>query len=294
MNNIFDLRRFSLEDGDGIRTVIFFKGCPLRCKWCHNPESFSFDKELKFISDKCTNCKKCLICPRNVHSFNNDHLVDFSKCNCCGLCTTCSALSIVGKELNIDDVVSEVLKDKGYYDRTNGGVTISGGEAMANFDGLLNLSKALKSHNINIYLETSGQSSKENFEIIMPYIDTFLYDYKHSDKEKLKHYTKGNLEVIENNLEFLLQNNKEVILRCPLIDSVNFDELHLKRINELSKDKRIKRVEVLPYHSFGEIKYNQINNDSERIVYKVLERVEVINKIKDILSDELNKNIIIK
>lgn len=292
MNNIFDIRRFSLEDGEGIRTVIFFKGCPLRCQWCHNPESFKFEQQLKYMKEKCINCKKCLICPNKVHSFDEKHNVDFTKCNACGLCTSCDALKIIGEKLDVKKVVEEVLKDKGYYDKTNGGVTISGGEAMANFDGLTELVKAIKSHNINISLETSGQASLEKFNQILPYIDTFLYDYKHSDKEQLKYFTKGNLILIESNLEFLLKSNKEVILRCPLIDDVNLTKDHLNKINEYANDSRIKRIEILPYHSFGEIKYDQLNSGTKKYSYENLTKGEVITKINNLIV--LNKKILIK
>lgn len=299
MNKIFDIRRFSLEDGEGIRTVVFFKGCHICCKWCHNPESQRFGKELKFIQSLCVSCGKCKdVCPFDVHQMTPDRSLDYSKCKACGKCVDMcpsGSLKMVGNQIDYNQIMETILKDKGYYDSSNGGVTISGGEALHNFEATLKLARRIKEAGIHLALETTGMTSLEKLKEISPYIDTFLYDYKHYDKEKLEFYTKANLQVVESNLNYLLDIEKEVILRAPIIKGVNYETEHFRRLEEYLIDDRIKALEILPYHSFGEEKYNQLEcGKAEENVYQVVEKNRIQKDMQEAFGKSIYKKLYIK
>lgn len=299
MNNIFDIRRFSLEDGEGIRTVVFFKGCHLRCKWCHNPESQRFERELKFIESLCVSCRKCEgVCPSGVHQIAPIRSLDYSKCKACAKCVDIcpsGALKMVGHEVNYNQVMETILKDKGYYESSNGGVTISGGEPLHNFEATLELARRIKETGIHVALETTGMVSLDKLKEISPYIDTFLYDYKHYDKVKLEFYTKATLRVVESNLNYLLDIEKEVILRAPIIKGVNYETEHFRRLEEYLIDDRIKALEILPYHSFGEEKYNQLKcGKAQENVYQVVDKEIIHQDIQEAFGNSIYKKLYIK
>ena len=199
---VYNIQRMSVHDGPGIRTIVFLKGCPLDCKWCHNPESKNIKPILLFDINKCIGCKKCsIVC--DLHKFDKDynHYIDREKCILCGKCVNecVGALEICGKEMSIDEIVKEVKKDKDYYDNSNGGVTISGGEPLMHKDFLLNLLKKLKENNINVCIETSGYSNFNIIKEINEFVDIFLYDIKETNDEKHIEYTKvSNKLIIEN------------------------------------------------------------------------------------------------
>lgn len=299
MNNIFDIRRFSLEDGEGIRTVVFFKGCHLRCKWCHNPESQRFEKELKFIQKLCVNCNKCAqVCPLQVHQIEPTRRIEYSSCKACGRCTeVCpsGALKMVGSTIDYDELIEIILKDKAYYESSGGGVTISGGEPLHNFEATLELAKRIKVQGVHVALETTGMASLDKIKEISPYIDTFLYDYKHYDKEKLALYTKAQLNVVETNLNYLLDIKKEVILRAPIIKGVNYNIEHFRRLEEYLIEDRIKALEILPYHSFGEDKYNQLScGKADENIYPVIEKEVIQRDIEQAFNNTIYTKLYIK
>lgn len=269
-NLIVDIQRCSLHDGPGIRTTIFLKGCPLRCAWCHNPEAQNFKQQLSFNSSKCINCFTCVeVCEAKAHSIkDNKHEVDFSKCNLCRKCADgcpLKALSIVGKLMSTEEIINIVRKDKHFYDNSGGGVTISGGEALANIDSVLSILKECKNLNIHTCIETSGYTSTESISKVIDYIDLFLYDYKLSKEEEHVKYTGVSNKLILNNLEYIYSKGKSIILRCPIIPDVNDNIDHFSAIKDIAMQfKNILKVELLPYHDFGVAKSNNIGSYQER------------------------------
>lgn len=258
MGMIFDLQRFSLNDGPGIRTTVFLKGCPLKCIWCHNPESKSSKPQLSYNPEKCVGCRKCLICPNDVHSFEDGHKVDFSKCITCGKCIEqCDfgALTIYGYEATADEIIDIVEKDRIYYDVSCGGMTVSGGEPMFQPEFTLSLLKKSKERGIGTAIETSGYAKTEYFERIFPYVDWFLYDYK-ADKEHHKELTGVDNSLIIKNLSFLCNKKAKIILRCPIVPGVNENRVALE--NLVKTFPQIHSVEMLPYHSMWKTKAKNI------------------------------------
>ncbi|MCL2162833.1 MAG: glycyl-radical enzyme activating protein [Oscillospiraceae bacterium] len=261
---VFDIQRFSLHDGPGIRTTVFLKGCPLDCLWCHNPESKSFTPQLGFIENNCVNCGKCVsICLTGSHQMDGGrHVVDFSNCTMCGQCiANCfyGALKQFGSIMQPDEILKIVILDKAFYDNSGGGLTISGGEPMAQFSGTLELLKLAKAQGLHICLDTSGCAPTKYYEQILPYVDRFLYDYKLTSDEKHRQYTCVSNMLILNNLSFLNDHGAAVHLRCPIIPGINDNDEHLNGIVQIArKYPAIIEVEVMPYHSIGQSKAQQL------------------------------------
>ena len=237
---IFDIQRNSFVDGPGIRTTVFFKSCNLKCAWCHNPEGQSTEKEWMFYPDKCVGCGRCVgIDPENT---------DF-------ICLH-DAKMICGKEYTVNDMLSVILKDKRFYESSDGGVTFSGGECMLQIDFLESILKKCKGNGIHTAVDTAGHVAFECFERILPYTDLFLYDIKCYDSEKHKKYTGVSNELIFSNLEKLLKTNKPVWIRIPIIPTVNDGEEEMQNIKKfLLSCGHPKKIELLPYHAMGEHKY---------------------------------------
>lgn len=265
--NIFNIQHFSVNDGPGIRTVVFFKGCHLNCQWCHNPESKSKKGELSFNYDRCVMCGKCeKVCDKGVHTFLDDrHFIERKKCILCGRCTdvcNMSALKLIGKEYSIKEVMSEISKDEIFFGE-DGGVTFSGGEPFGQFEALYELLKICKSKGYSTCIETSGYTSPENIIKASEYTDLFLFDCKESDEKRHKEYTGVGLEVIKNNLDMLNKTEAYVVLRCPVVPTLNDRLEHFEEIAKLAeKHKCIKAVEFMPYHPLGIEKCNQIGKES--------------------------------
>lgn len=258
---VIDVQRSSLHDGPGIRTTVFLKGCPLRCQWCHNPESQSYEKQLSFQSTLCIGCKACeKVCPNQVHSFleTGQHEVMIDQCMQCNTCVdVCptNALTVVGKDMTVEEVFKTVKKDRIFYEMSSGGVTISGGEPLTHPVFVKELLSLCKVEGIHTCIETCGNVRRENFMEILSLTDLYLFDYKVSIKEQAEEYLKGDFNLILSNLKFLLENNKQVILRCPIIPSVNDNEQHFDAIAELVKQyDSIIYAELLPYHDYGVVK----------------------------------------
>ncbi|HEX2395228.1 MAG TPA: glycyl-radical enzyme activating protein, partial [Bacteroidales bacterium] len=182
---IFDIQKFALHDGPGIRTAVFLKGCPLSCVWCCNPESQRLKPGFSYNREKCSGCNKCIpLCPHECLRISEDKIsVDFNSCPACGNCVdVCSgnALRIYGYYADTEDIITEVLKDKDYFDNSGGGLTLTGGEAMIQFDFAMKLMRTAKKRGLHTALETCGYAETTQFEQIMPYVDLFLFDYKHT------------------------------------------------------------------------------------------------------------------
>ena len=262
---VFDIQRFCVTDGPGVRTTIFFKGCPLRCKWCHNPESYLYKKQLSYVKIKCIGCGMCeKVCPNQVHSFvKGQHLLDYSRCTQCGECikVCCTyALSILGTDYTVSELAEKVLIDRRYYGE-EGGVTFSGGEPMMQPEFLINLAKYFKELGIHLCMETSGYAETAWFEKILPYIDIFLFDFKASGTARHKELTGKGQELIMQNLEFLSAHGAHIILRCPFVKDINDTEEHLQTIADISKKyDAVYGVEIMAYHNMGISKAEQIGS----------------------------------
>lgn len=257
---VFDIMKFAIHDGPGIRTTVFLKGCPLNCLWCHNPESKQNHPEISFISDKCILCGFCAsVCRNKCHIIEgNAHSYDRSKCLRCGACTVscyAKALEVIGKEMTVEEVIAEVIKDVPFYETSGGGMTVSGGEPMAQFHFTKALMREAKKNKLHNCLETSGFASFDKFMQIRPFVDIFLYDFKESDPERHLKYTGVPQAPILKNLIELDRRGSKTVLRCPIIPKINDRKSHFKEIANLANRlANIIEVNILPYHPLGKSK----------------------------------------
>ena len=252
---IFDIQRNSFVDGPGIRTTVFFKGCNLRCKWCHNPESQSFEKQMMFYKDKCTGCGKCReVCPNHLQS------CDF--CGKCELYCPAEARKICGREYTSGEVLAEVIKDKAFYENSGGGVTFSGGECMLQLDFLCEILKKCKAAGIHTAVDTAGNVQWESFEKILPFTDLFLYDIKAFGAELHRKGTGVSNELILENLKNL-SGRADIIVRIPVIGGYNDNDDEIRQIADFLKQIKIIKAELLPYHAMGEHKYTALGRNTE-------------------------------
>ncbi|MBO6150362.1 MAG: glycyl-radical enzyme activating protein [Clostridium sp.] len=264
---VFNIQKFSTHDGDGVRTTIFFKGCPLKCRWCHNPESQRYEKELIFHHNKCVVCGKCVVkCPQQANSVVDGKLVfDRDKCTACGVCTDwCikEAREIAGKEYTVDELVKEAKKDQIFYEQSGGGVTLSGGEVMAqNIDYIEQLCKRLHREGISVFIDTSGYTKYENLKRLIPFADVFLYDIKAIDSEEHKDYIGVDNALILENLVKLSNDGAGIYARLPIIGKVNATEEYINSVIRFLEDNHVKvqQVNLLPYHDIGKGKYASLD-----------------------------------
>ncbi|GAK86183.1 pyruvate formate-lyase activating enzyme [Vibrio ponticus] len=299
MGIVFDIQKFSVNDGPGVRTAVFMKGCQMKCLWCHNPESLSGKKQLAFNAQKCIGCRSCeQVCPNGVHSFNEQglHLVDFDACQACGLCVDAcmqDALKIYGREMSVDEVFAEVIKDKVYFDKSGGGITLSGGEALKQFEFCLALAKKCKQHGIHVCIETNGASKADHYRDIAPYVDLFLFDYKATGNTLHKQLTGMTRKLVDANLNLLNEIGAQVILRCPIIPGYNLSDQHFAAIAHLGESMaNIQKVEVLPYHNFGKGKATEIGREysveaelpEDELVNQWLEKIRSYGEVEVTLS----------
>ena len=261
---IFDITRGSFVDGYGIRTTIFLKGCPLRCLWCCNPESQNPAPQLKVVAEDCNSCGACeRLCDAitSVSPLN----VEFSKCTLCGKCfDVCPTptLSVWGSPWTIDKAFCELMKDKPYYDRSGGGVTIGGGEATLQGEFTYALMKRLQEAGVHVAIDTCGYTTSETGVRILEEADLLLFDLKGIDPEKHKAYTGVNNQRIIDNLRHRGELGKDVIIRLPLIPGYTDDDETLQKEAELIQEVGcVHRVDLLPFHDFGKIKYAQTGKE---------------------------------
>ncbi|WP_334137322.1 glycyl-radical enzyme activating protein [Muricomes intestini] len=265
---VFDLQRFALHDGPGIRTTIFLKGCPLDCVWCHNPESKKTKAQLGFLEKNCVGCGKCQeVCKHDVHIITQKgcHEIDYSNCVQCGCCAnTCpsGALKIYGKRMTSEEIIETVMKDWDFYQKSGGGLTVSGGEPMLQFECLLELLKKAKAKGLHVCLDTSGQAPEEKYLTIAEYVDLFLFDYKMTDEQQHRRYTGVDNQLILKNLDSLGRHKSHVYLRCPIIPGINDNEIHYRSIAQLSrKYDNIDQVNLMMYHDMAKGKAAQIGEE---------------------------------
>ncbi len=255
-----DIKRFAVHDGDGIRTTVFFKGCPLRCVWCHNPETYIKEKQLAFYSHKCIGCKRCAdIC--DCHILDGEkHMIRREKCTKCGKCADAcpaEALKIYGREMTANEVLDAVIEDKAFYESSGGGVTLSGGECLIYHDFCTELLKKCKQNGINTAVDTCGYVPREHFDKVIPFTDVFLYDIKAIDSALHKKYTGVPNRLILDNLKYIDSLGCKTEIRIPLIPNINDGELD--KINEfVGTLKNCVRTRVLKYHDMARTKYDAL------------------------------------
>ena len=290
---VFNIQKYSIHDGDGIRTTIFFKGCPINCAWCHNPESQRFDKELLYFKDRCTGCGKCVQrCPNGANTMVDGKAeLDRSKCNACGVCADwciVQARDIAGKEYTVKELVKEAEKDRLFYEESGGGITLSGGEVMSmDMDYIEQLCKILYNKGYSVNIDTCGFAPYADYKRILPYVDTFLYDIKAMDKATHEKYIGVDNELILENLKKLSADGAKINIRIPTIVGVNATEEFMNDVVNFLKNNNIsvKQINLLPYHNTGMHKYSKLDRlyDTDGIMDKPSAE-----------SMELFKNIFIK
>lgn len=263
---ISDIKRFAVHDGDGIRTTVFFKGCPLKCAWCHNPESISYHPQLAYFRDKCVECMVCVgACPVGAHRNEGGlHHFDRSACLSCGACVSgCvgEALNLFGREVTVDELLPDLLMDKDFYDTTGGGVTLSGGECLMQADFCAELLNALKQQGIRTAVDTCGFVPRAAIEAVMPYTDVFLYDIKAIDEQLHIKCTGQSNRIILDNLRFLDHNKKNIQIRIPYVPGWNDDQMEQIR-DFLSGLNHVTEVKVLAYHNYAGSKYAALDMEN--------------------------------
>ena len=256
MGIVFNIQKFCIHDGDGIRTCVFLKGCPLRCIWCHNPESMKKAPELSFDKQKCSSCGRCLeVC--NGRTIENGILkIERKNCTTCGKCAdTClnDANEIIGKEMSASEILDEVMKDKIFYDTSGGGITITGGEPSFQADFTLEILRLSKEAGISVAMETCGIGSDDFYKKAADLGTTFLYDIKCIDPVRHRELTGADNTLIMSNINYLMDSGADVIIRLPLIPDCNdSDEDIASLASFLNKNKgRYRYAQIMPYHSLG-------------------------------------------
>ncbi len=263
---VFDIQRFSIHDGPGIRTTVFLKGCPLRCLWCQNPEGLSPAQQLAYSPDRCIGCGACVAhCPRGAHRTDpgGQRVLDRSRCAVCGLCAQhchADALEIIGSEMTVTEVLEEVLRDRPFYETSGGGVTLSGGEPMMQFAFTQALLSAAQSAGLHACLETSGFCEASKLEAVREHVDLLLFDLKDTDDASHRRLTGVSNGPILSNLRRLHDAGTRIVLRCPIVPGCNDREDHFAALAALCRElPRIEGVEVMPYHRLGESKHARLD-----------------------------------
>jgi len=282
---IFDIRKYSVHDGPGIRTTVFFKGCPLHCLWCHNPEGQSMTPELMVRTGRCLkDCSECLLACEETALIKVADLpvLDKSRCTACGKCAEACptlAVEVVGRRMDISEVMAAIDKDKIFMDESGGGVTFSGGEPLAHPDFLSELLSQCKRKGIHTAVDTCGFAPAEALDKIVDQVDLFLYDLKLMDEERHKKYTGQSSAIILENLSRLAHKEKKIIIRLPLVSGVNDDEANLSEMAGFLRSlKTVTEISLLPFHRMGKEKYKglQKQNASEHLNPPSRERLEKI------------------
>lgn len=265
---VSNIQRFSTKDGPGIRTTVFFKGCPLRCKWCHNPETHLPDAEIMYNGENCRLCGRCVYaCPNGALSVSKGKIVtDRTKCTVCGKCADAcyySAREISGKELSVSDLCSAIERDIPFYSESGGGVTLSGGECMIFAGFISEILRFCKARRIKTAVDTSGFVPFSEFEKVLPYTDIFLYDIKAYSSELHKELTGVSNELIWDNLFKLSERGARIFLRLPLIEGCNADFDEVEKIAKKVSSIKISQINLLPYHDMGKYKYTKLGRSYE-------------------------------
>lgn len=265
-STVFNIQKFSLHDGPGIRTVVFIKGCPLSCRWCSNPES-QLGKIQILKSDRCLACGECVkACPQGGISFDNGPVFDCEKCTGCKACVNIcpqNALTAEGEIMSLEEALKVCLQDEVFYEESGGGVTISGGECLSSPEFTSALIDALHEKHIHVALETTGYAGEDVFEKVALKADLLLFDFKHYDSEKHRQFTGVGTELIHKNLRTAINSGVEVLPRIPVIPGFNDSLQDGEKMAELLLSFGAKRAQLLPFHQFGENKYRSLGKTYE-------------------------------
>lgn len=284
---IGNIQHFNVHDGDGFRTTVFFQGCALKCKWCQNPELKSMTPSLMYNKVLCGGCGVCFnICKNNAICItpNSQITTDPNKCEKCFLCVEeCYYLArqFSSKKMSVEEVCKEVMKDEPFFRRSNGGVTLSGGEPFIQHEFCLTLIKELNKKKISVNVETAGYVPWQSIEKSIPYIDTFLYDFKLIDIQKQRYWLGTDKSIIIDNLKKLSKAHDRIVIRVPLIPRINdTDEEFEAMMNFLDTLERIQAIHILPFHQLGSLKYELIDEKYEMLDTKANNQERLITCVK--------------
>lgn len=290
VGTVFNLQRFSINDGPGVRTIVFFKGCPLDCKWCSNPESQNPLVQIMFNEKNCLGCRKCeSICPVGAINFLLPARVDHDQCIGCGICAeNCYPGGLVqsGKEQTVEDIITELKKETIQYRRSGGGVTLSGGEPLMQPAFAVELLKACKGMGWHTAMETTAYANEDVIDKVIPYVDLVLLDIKSLNDAKHKEYTRVSNEKILKNAQRIVDLGVETIIRVPVIPEFNDDEQSIYDIARFAKGLGgVRELHLLPYHKLGVNKYGTLGRK-----YRMKEELktpaeEIMEKYKKIVED---------
>ncbi|MDR3562564.1 MAG: glycyl-radical enzyme activating protein [Negativicutes bacterium] len=259
---IFNIQKFCVHDGPGIRTTVFFKGCPLACSWCHNPESQAFGPQLLVNRAKCSSCGQCARdCPHGVDGATG---YDTIRCVACGRCVDAcpqDARVVAGREYSLAELMVEIEKDQPFYEQSGGGVTLSGGEALCQIDFVAALVSTCRQKGIGAVIDTCGQVPYDSIARVLDDTELFLYDLKFADPDRHRQHTGQDNALIIANLERLCRSGAAVHLRVPLIAGLNDDDANIEGIVAVAKPLSIAAVNLLPYHDIGRDKYKRLGRE---------------------------------
>lgn len=263
---VFDVQRFSVHDGPGIRTVVFFKGCGLSCLWCHNPEAVKRAPELAYYEDRClVDCRLCVdVCPEDAIRDQRSERVRFDRCTVCGDCVDAcpaEALVRVGREVTAQALLEEVCQDRPFYDATGGGITLSGGEPLLHGTFLQRFLPLAKRERLHVTMETGGSASFEALEKLLPYIDLVLFDIKLIDSIRHERLTAATNARIHQNLARLVERGTSLVVRMPVVPGINTDDDNVVATAELLKRLELHDIDLLRYNHFWEAKLPRLGTE---------------------------------